>query len=298
MHASLEITVLAGDAAQADAAFEAVRREVDRLEERLSDYREHSDISRLNRRENVQLAPETRLLLRRAQEICHETGGAFDISLRPVKELWRFGGEMTPRVPPADSLAALLEHVGCDVYALGPRGAFEWRDPRAQLDLGGIAQGFVAGCIGDTLRGRGITRFLINVSGDVFVGGERPGGGPWRVGIQHPRQTDSLLATTPMQWPAVTTSGDYEQFFVADGVRYHHIFDPATGRPGRRAISVSVFARDALDADAYATAMFILGPERGLPILNGNPHLEGLFVVDTPHSLEVHTSDGLRDLVP
>lgn len=296
MHAALEITVVSEDEGRAQAAFYAARREVERLESLLSDYRPQSDVSRLNRRERFALSPEARLLLRRAQEVCRETDGAFDISLLPIKRLWRFGGEQTPRVPPADSLAALLSHVGCEVYELAEDGTFRWRDGQAEIDLGGIAQGYVAGCVADTLRALGIERFLINVSGDVFVGGERPGGGPWRVGIQHPRAVDSLLATTPMHWPAVTTSGDYEQFFVADGVRFHHIFDPATGRPARRVASVSVFARQALDADCYATALFVLGPERGLPLLEGHADLEGLFVRDTGDGVQVITSSGLRHL--
>jgi thiamine biosynthesis lipoprotein len=297
MHASLEVTVLADDAQTANAAFEAARNEVERLESLLSDYRPASDVSRLNRRQAVELAPETLALLRRAQEVCHETDGAFDISLRPVKHLWGFVEGATPRVPAADSLDALLAHVGCDVYTLTSERGFEWQDARAQIDLGGIAQGFVAGCVADTLRARGITRFLINVSGDVFVGGERPGGGPWRVGIQHPRQPDSLLATTPMRWHAVTTSGDYEQYFVVDDVRHHHIFDPRSGRPARGVISVSVFAPDAVDADCYATALFVLGPERGLKFVEESPNLEGLFVVESATGVDVRASDGLLDLV-
>lgn len=297
MHTALEITVVADDAAAANAAFQAVRNEVERLESLLSDYRPDSDISRLNRREAVDLAPETWTLLRRAQQVCRETEGAFEVSLRPIKHLWGFGEGATPRVPDADSLEALLEHVGCEVYALTSERGFEWRDARAQIDLGGIGQGFVAGCIADTLRAHGISRFLINVSGDVFVGGERPGGGHWRVGVQHPRQPDSLLATIPMRWHAVTTSGDYEQFFVRDGVRYHHIFDPRTGRPAGGVASVSVFAPDPVDADCYATALFVLGPQRGLELVNAKPELEALFVVDTAGRIEVLASDALKDLV-
>ena len=280
MGAPVEITVLAGSEAEAAAALRAARAEVERLEALLSDYRPASDVSRLNQRETVPLAPETRLLLQRAQQVCRDTGGAFDISIGPVKRLWGFGGDATPHLPEGAALRPLLLHVGCETYRLEEDGGFHWLDPEARLDLGGIAQGFVAGCVADSFRARGIRDFLIDISGDILVGGERPGGGPWRIGVQNPRRPDSLLATVPMRWRAVTTSGDYEQFFVQDGVRYHHIFDPATGQPARGAASVSIFSDDPIAADCYATALFVLGPERGLEFLAARPDLQAVFVVE------------------
>jgi len=244
----------------------------------LSDYRPTSDVSRLNERQSVELAAETRLLLRRAQEVCRETGGAFDVSMGPIKRLWGFGGSGTPHVPDSLALRQLLQHVGCDVYGLDAAGPLRWHDPEAKIDLGGIAQGFVAACVAETLRARGITRFLVNISGDIVVGGERPGGGAWRIGVQNPRQPDSLLVRLPMRFAAVTTSGDYEQFFIADGRRYHHVFDPATGTPARGAASVSVFSDDPIAADCYATALLVMGPERGLAFVAARSDLAAIFV--------------------
>ena len=280
MGAPVQITVLAGDEVAAGAALRAARAEVERLEALLSDFRPASDVSRLNERESVTLAPETRLLLQRAQQLCRETGGAFDASIGPVKRLWGFGGDATPHLPEASALQHLLLHVGCETYRLEADGSFHWLDPEARLDLGGIAQGFVAGCVADSFRARGIRDFLIDISGDIVIGGERPGGGPWRIGVQNPRQPDSLLATVPMRWRAVTTSGDYEQFFIEGGVRYHHIFDPATGYPARGTASVSVFSDDPIAADCYATALFVLGPERGMAFLAARPDLQAVFVVE------------------
>ena len=280
MNASVEITLVTPSAARAEAALRAARAEVERLEALLSDYRPESNVSRLNRRATDMPAPETRLLMERAQRVCRETDGAFDISLGPMKRLWGFGSDDTPHVPAPEEIASLLQHVGCEVYALAPDGRVAWLDTQARIDLGGIAQGFVAACLADTFRARGIERFLINISGDILVAGERPDGGPWRVGVQNPRRPDSLLTSIPMRWAAVTTSGDYEQSFVENGVRYHHIFDPATGYPARRTTSVSVWSNDPIAADCYATALFVLGPERGLAFVDSRPDLAALFVVE------------------
>ena len=295
MDSSVELVLVCAAKPQADRAARAVQAEVERLESILSDYRPESNLSRLNRRETDVPAPETRLLLQRAQQVCHETAGAFDPSIGPVKRLWGFGTGGTPHVPAPDSIQALLVHVGCDVYALTPDGRLEWRDPAARLDLGGIAQGYVAGCMADTLRGRGITSFLIDVSGDIVAGGRRPDGSPWRIGVQHPRRPDSLLVRLPLHTTAVTTSGDYEQFFIAGGVRYHHIFDPATGYPARGVASVSAFSDDPVAADCFATALFVLGPERGMAFLARRPDLAAIFVEAEPDGrVRMRASPGIE----
>ncbi len=280
MNAAVEITLVTASTSRAQAALQAARAEVERLESLLSDYRPESNVSRLNDRTTDIPAPETRFLMERAQQVCRETGGAFDISLGPMKRLWGFGSDENPHVPAPEEIASVLQHVGCEMYALAPDGRVVWLDTQARIDLGGIAQGYVAACLADTFGARGIERFLITISGDIAVAGERPDGGPWRVGVQNPRQPDSLLASVPMQWAAVTTSGDYEQFFVEKGVRYHHVFDPATGYPARGAASVSVWSNDPVAADAYATALFVLGPERGLAFVDSRPDLAALFVVE------------------
>jgi len=198
-----------------------------------------------------------------------------------------------PHVPDSSAIRALLPHVGCDCYAIDPAGRFVWRDSLAEIDLGGIAQGFVGGCIADTLRALGLNDFLIDVSGDVVTGGHRPGGGAWRIGIQHPRQPDSLLVRVEMPTACVTTSGDYEQFFMHDGVRYHHVFDPHTGWPVRGVTSVSIFTDDPVAADCYTKVVFVLGPERGRAFLDARPDLRGLIVSESPSGVLHQTwSDG------
>jgi thiamine biosynthesis lipoprotein len=293
---SLSLVVPSDAAGQVGVA--AVRREMERLESILSDYRPNSNVSRINRRETEDLAPETRLLLERAQHVCRETDGAFDVTVRPIKRLWGFGTGGMPHVPAPDSIRALLPHIRCDAYEITADGRFVWRDSLAEIDLGGIAQGFVAACVADTLRALGRRDFLIDVSGDIVCGGRRPGGAPWRIGIQNPRRPDSLLARLDLDVTAVTTSGAYEQFFEQDGKRYHHVFDPRTGWPATGATSVTVLSSDPIAADCYATAVFVMGPERGLAFLERRPDLRGVIVTEpSPGRLHLAWSDDLESRV-
>jgi thiamine biosynthesis lipoprotein len=294
MNSYVELTVVEAPGHSFAAAFANVQAEVQRLEAVLSDYDARSNVGRLNRRDTMELAPETALLLRRAQEVCHETDGAFDVSMGPIKRLWGFADDAAVHIPTAAEIDTLLRHVGCDVYRIDAAGRLHWNDPQAQLDLGGIAQGLVAQRIAEVLETHGFSRFLINVSGDLVARGRRPDGGAWRIGVQHPRQPDSLLTRLSLSMAALTTSGDYEQVVFEDGIRLHHIFDPATGWPARGAASVSVLSNDAIDADCYATAVFVLGPEKGMQFLESKSNLEGLISFeDATGALHVLRSSGL-----
>lgn len=297
MGSYVELSIVAPSAESAARAFRAVRAEVGRLDSLLSDYRPDSNVSLLNARRIDTLAPETRHLLEMAQRVCRETDGAFDVSIEPVKRLWGFGA--TPHLPDRAQVESLLAHVGCEVYALQSDGRLVWLDDEAQLDLGGIAQGLVAARAGELLQAHGIDNYLVDVSGDIACRGLHPSGRPWRIGVQHPRQADSLLARLSLEWAAVTTSGDYEQSFEVNGVRYHHIIDPKTGFPAPGVASVSVFSDDPVAADCYATAVFVLGVERGLRFVEQRADLEALIVEaptggDSLH-LVSHWSSGLRD---
>lgn len=293
MDSVVEISVAVTTADSARAAFAIARREVERLDAVLSDYRPDSNVGRLNARATDHLEPETRELLERSQVLCRETGGGFDACMRPIKRLWGFGTGGTPHVPDSLAIAAALAHTGCEVYSILPDGRFVWRDSLAQMDFGGIAQGFVGRVVRDSLRAHGFDRVLINISGDVVASGGRRGGKPWRVGIQHPRRPDSLLTAVNLAWSAVTTSGDYEQYFDVNGVHYHHIFDPHTGRPARGLVSVTVFCDDPVLADCMTKAVFTLGPTDGLAWLNERDDLRGMLVQLRPDGgLQVTWSDG------
>jgi thiamine biosynthesis lipoprotein len=147
------------------------------------------------------------------------------------------------------------------------------------LDLGGIAKGFAVDRAAGALRAAGADNFVVNAGGDLRVSGTK-NGKPWRIGIQDPRAPDRLLRVVTPREGAFVTSGDYERYFLWEGERYHHILDPRTGRPARGCRSVTVWTRHGIDADALATAAFVLGPAEGLALLERLEEVEGLVVDD------------------
>jgi len=257
--------VLPEPPADGDALVAAAFTEMRRIEALMSPHLEQSDLWRLNHSAEPQVvSPETAAVLALGQRIALVSDGAFDMTLGGVKELWDIEGDH-PRVPGDAELASALEGIGPRAIVLDDTRVTK-AVPRLQIDLGGIAKGYAIDRAIAVLRNGGARRASVNAGGDIRLLGDR-GGRPWRIGIQHPRQSGELLATLELAETAVVTSGDYERYFEQDGLRYHHLFDPATGQPARRCQSVTVVAADAASADALATAAFVLGPERGLELL-------------------------------
>jgi thiamine biosynthesis lipoprotein len=209
----------------------------------------------------------------RSDTIWRKSSGAFDIAVQPLIEAWGFDGD-EPAIPTADALQFARERSGWRHIAFASDGRVK-KSPGARINFGAIAKGYAVDRAVAVLRERGITDALVNAGGEI-----RATGGEWQVGIQHPRSPSELLAVVDLHGRSIATSGDYEQFFEKDGVRYHHIFDPSTGAPARRCQSVSVIAGDDMTADALATAIFVLGPKSGLELLHQYPDIEALIVDD------------------
>ncbi len=270
------------------AAIDRALDEMARIEELMSPQRSGSDLSRLAAaRDFVSLSPETARLLRLSLVLNRRSGGAFDPTLGALKRLWGIEGEH-PAVPDEAALRRALALTGPDKLQLdGDRARVTV--PGVGVDLGGIAKGYAIDRAAAVLRQAGIRHASINAGGDLRLIGDRLGR-PWRIGIQHPRRQEEMLAVLELSDVAVVTSGDYERYFIADGKRYHHIFDPATGRPARGCQSVTVVASDAVRADALATAAFVLGPEKGIELLR-REGVEGVLVAADGRAL---VTDGLK----
>ncbi|TYO98156.1 thiamine biosynthesis lipoprotein [Geothermobacter ehrlichii] len=277
-----------GDRKPTLAAIDRALDEMARIEELMSPRRPGSDLARLAAaRDFVTLSPETARLLRLSLAINRRSGGAFDPTLGALKRLWDIEGEH-PAVPDEAALRRALALTGPDRLLLdGDRARVA--APGVGVDLGGIAKGYAIDRAAAVLRQAGITHASINAGGDLRLIGDRFGR-PWRIGIQHPRRQGEMLAILELEDAAVVTSGDYERYFMADGKRYHHIFDPATGRPARGCQSVTVVAGDAVRADALATAAFVLGPKRGLELLR-REGVEGVLVAADGRTL---VTEGLK----
>jgi thiamine biosynthesis lipoprotein len=238
------------------------------------------------------VAPETAEVIALGQEVARRSGGAFDMTLGRLKSLWGIETEK-PRVPSPEEIRRALDGTGPGTLQLEGRRVKK-RRPDIAVDLGGIAKGYAVDRAVEVLRAAGIESASVNAGGDIRLLGARPDGRPWRIGIQHPRDPEKILATVSLNKGAVVTSGDYERYFMAGGVRYHHLFDPHTGYPGRLSRSVTVVAPTAALADALATAAFILGPQDGLELLAGYPGVEGLIVGADGGTV---LSDGFREMV-
>lgn len=272
----VDIQAYGDDEKQLSRAVDAAFGEMTRLERLLSRHIPESDISRLSEAVGgIELSSETVGLLEMGQKVSRQSSGAFDMTLGAVKKLWNIEGE-NPRIPTAAELSEALAGTGPSALTIAGNKVTKTR-PEVAVDLGGIAKGYAVDRAVNVLAQAGVASATVNAGGDIrLLGGKK--GEPWRIGIQHPRQADGLLVTLRLQDRAVVTSGDYERFFEQNGQRYHHIFDPATGKPARQCQSVTVVAAGAAHADALATAAFVLGPVAGLNLLEGLPDVEGLIV--------------------
>jgi FAD:protein FMN transferase len=274
---------------------EAALDEAARIETMMSEWKAESALSRVNARagvEAVRVPPDLFEVLRRAVDVAGASDGAFDPSWAALWELWRF--DRPPRVPSREAVAARLPLVNHRHIVLHPetRSAFLKKGGMV-IGLGGIAKGYALDRMAALLRARGFPNFIVYGGGQVYASGTR-GSRPWRVGVQDPRNSDRWFAMLELRDASVSTSGDYEHFFVIDGVRYHHILDLRTGFPARGCRSVTVLASDGMTADALSTAAFVRGAQNGLQLLRQFPGVEG-FVVDDENRVRI--SPGLTDKV-
>lgn len=247
-------------------ATERVAEDYERL---LSKTVEGSDVWRLNHAngEPVEVHPETAALLRLAVEIGEASDGAFDVTIAPASALWDFQTE-TPALPDPDALAAAVLLV--DYRNIRIEGETVTLQNGAQIDLGGIAKGYIADRIAAYLTEQGVSSACINMGGNIVAIGTKPGGEPWSIGVRDPNGTpDQSAAVLKLSDAAVVTSGNYERFFELDGVRCHHILDPETGMPVNNGLaSVTIIGTQSAACDALSTACFVLGEERSRPLLD------------------------------
>ena len=230
----------------------------------------------------VKVPPDTFALIETAVRYSRLTAGAFDISVGPLVALWGIG-QGGARVPSPEEIARARSLCGYERIELDAT-ASTVRLPEAgmRLDLGGIAKGYAADEVSAILADGGIRSAIIDLGGNIVVIGSRPAGGKWRIGVQDPRKTrGEYLGIVEVADATVVTSGVYERYFEKDGVRYHHILDPATGAPARTGLlGVSIVARRSTDADALSTGVFVLGLERGLALVESLPDVDAVFVTE------------------
>lgn len=282
---------------EAEQAGQAAFEEMARVEALLSRTVDDSDVERVNRRAGsgpVTVSPETVTVLRAALEYAQLSGGAFDPTVAPLLDLWGFpGGDK--RVPEPAEIETLLPLVDFNLVELDEQSGTVFLPAAGiSIDLGAIAKGYNVDRGLAVLSAAGVKHAFLNAGGDIGLLGTRPDGSPWRIGIGHPREPGQVIGVLPLSGDiAVVTSGDYERFFEEGGRSYHHILDPSTGYPSRLLAGVTIVAPTAMEADALSTAVFVLGPARGMELVEDLPGVEAVLI--TPE-LKVTVSSGLKDI--
>lgn len=300
---------------EAEEAVSAVMKELERLTLLLDRFHPYGDIGTLNASsgEWVEVSAEVLALLEEAVRLAEVSQGAFDPTVAPLVDLWGFveaepheheegraaSDSPTPLVgtapPDPEEIAKLLELVDYRSIEIDSvQGRARLARPGQAIDLGAIAKGYGMDRAVELLKARGIVRGIVDLGGDVYALGSRADGTPWRVGIRHPRKDGQILAVLRLSDAAVATSGDYERYFEYEGVRYTHIIDPRTGWPAAELASVTVVAPTGVWADALSTAVFVLGKERGLALLESLPGVDGILV---DKELNVMMTSGLAGKV-
>ncbi|MCG8422194.1 MAG: FAD:protein FMN transferase [Proteobacteria bacterium] len=294
MGTRVSVSIWTDDEAAAATAAAAVFGEFHRIDHLMTTWLEESQVSRINASAGkgpVKVSDEVLTVLDKALEVSRKSGGAFDITVGVFRGLWKFDQDRDGTIPEMAQVRARLPLVGYRHVVIDrSRKTVFLRKAGMRITLGGIAKGYALDRAVSILHGRGFVDFILQAGGDLYVSGRR-GDRAWRVGIRDPRGShDATFAIAAIEDRTFSTSGDYERHVVKDGVRYHHILDPVTGTPVRRSRSVTVLAKDAITADAWSTALFVMGVERGLPMVEKIPGLDAVFV-DTNN--KVHVSSGL-----
>jgi len=290
----VDVTAVAPDKAVAQKAASAALAEIKRLEKLLSTWIPTSELSQINAaagRNPVKVSQESMEVLERSLEMADLTKGAFNIVIGPAVKAWNVSGD--GKIPSQEELEALRPLIDLSQLKLDheTRTVYLAREGM-EIDIGGIGKGFAADRAIVVMEASGATAGVVAISGDIETFGRMPDNQRFVFGIQHPRKEQGqLLARIELENEAVSTAGDYQRYLEVDGVRYHHILDPDTLQPSRLSQSVTVIAKEGVVADGLDTGIFVMGPEKGMALIEGLLGVEGV-VVDSAGKVLV--SSGLR----
>lgn len=241
----------------------------------------------------AQISDEAAALISTSLDIAAMTDGAFEPTIGPVSVLWDITGN--PQVPSQTDLQEALELVDYKSVIIDGNKV-SLAKAGMMLDLGGIAKGYAADIAAQIYKKHGIKSALLNLGGNIYAFGTRKDGKDWRIGLKDPfGQPGDCSAVVSVNNKSVVTSGSYERFFVSDGQKYHHIFDPFTGYPVQNGLlSVTVVCENSTIADALSTALFVMGLEDGMALVNRIESVEAVFITEVK---DIYISDGLKESI-
>lgn len=264
-------------------------------------WKPHSIISRVNNNDTVTIDTWFKDIFRVAYQVSEETNGAFDMTVGPLVNAWGFGFA-EKQDPDMEQIDSLLQYVNYQSVRVEGNHVIK-KNPNIRIDFNAIAQGYSVEVIASFLSGQGIHNFLVDIGGEVYASGEKPGGIPWKVGIERPAESKDdpreIQVKVTLTDKALATSGSYRKYYVIDSVRYPHTIDPATGYPVRHSLlSVSVMTDNCALADAYATAFMVMGVDKAKLFLTDHPELQAFFISSTPEGeFSIYATKGFWEYV-
>ncbi len=269
----VEIQTRSVDENKADKAINKAFDEISRIDVEFSPYRKERPVWKLNHNNDsvITVTPEIYKIMELSDSLWKESRGAFDVSLESLTEVWGFNGD-NPSVPEENKRIKAWTYSGWQHVKLLGNNSFS-RNADVGLNFGAIAKGYAVDRALEILKKNGIKDCLVNAGGEIKALGDE-----WVIGVQHPRKENSIIAEIKLNGMSVATSGDYEQYFIKDGKRYDHIMNPHTGFPADSCQSVTVIAGNDTEADGLSTAVFVLGPERGMNLIESLPGIEAMII--------------------
>lgn len=293
MGSTFEISVVAPTEEIGYINIDEAVSEIKRIEAVISSWDKNSETSKINRNAGIQpvkVSRELFLLIERSKKISEITDGAFDISYASMDNIWKYDGTMD-KMPTASDVKASIEKIGHQKIILDPDEQTVFLQQEGmRIGFGAIGKGYAADMAKELLISKGVKGGIVNASGDLTTWGTRETGEKWMVGITNPVEKNKIYSWLPVVESSVATSGNYEKYIVFKGEKYSHIIDPRTGYPTKGVTSVSIFSKRAELCDALATAVFIMGRDSGIHLIN---QLDGVEVVLVDGENKVHKSAGI-----
>ncbi len=276
-----KIRIYADDEKAGNSAIEKAYARIVAIENTMSTSIEGSDVYNINKNAGnaaVEVKEETMSVIKKAIDYKELTNDVFNIAIGRLIELWGIGKDWQ-KVPNEEEIQDAKNHIDITQVELSGNNVM-LKDPDMLIDLGGIAKGYAVDEAARVLRENGITSGFVNMGGDVYALGSKPDGTPWNVGIQDPEiGSGDVIAKVGLIDESIVTSGDYERYFIEDGVHYHHIIDPETGSPTRNElVSVTILSQKSVDGDVLSTAVFVMGLEEGLSFIEGLEDIEAVLI--------------------
>ena len=289
MGTTYHVKVVTGSAESVNGFKEKIDRRLGKINQVFSSYIKDSEISRFNALkaagEKFAVSADFIQVMRAADRIYRLSEGAWDGTVNPLVNLWGFGPtRRQPQKPPAAEIKALMQTIGFDRIRVAEPNFLVKNLASVTLDLNSIAKGFAVDRVSELLADGGFTNYLVEIGGEIYAAGVRADGKKWQVGINRPQKEaafNEVYKAVSIANRAFATSGDYRNFFEIDGVRYSHVIDPRSGYPvSNGVVSVSIIADNCTLADGLATAIMVMGPEKGIQLVNRLDNVECLIVVE------------------